>query len=747
MAGSPGTSSVTELERSVQKLGQPGAAFALLAAVQTTLILAITVISIALPAIQDRFDLHQGELVLVSAAYGLSFSGLLLLGGRLTDVFGRRRALVMGLVVFGTASAAGGLAQNVTSLLIARFAQGCGAALAAPAAMALLGTVFPEPERRIRALARWGVLAPIGASAGILLSGAMTTWASWRWAFAVPAVVAATVVVTAPRLLPEGPRPAHVRLDVPGAVLVTAGASLLSYGLAVAGDHGWSSGSTLLPVVGGALASTAFVMVEARATEPLVPLSLFDSAARIRALMTVLLAAASTATLSFFLALYFQQVQGRSALQTSAAFVPYSVALVGAGLLGGRAVGRFGAQAVTAAGLGLAAAGLVLVSQMDVHTPYVGVLLVGLLVFPVGAALTFAGATVTAADGVDDRRAGLVGGVVNTAVELGASVGLAVFTSMAAARSSHLDAGGVRTQAATAGGYAFALGVMAAVCVVAAGVVALGWWAGGQRTQVISFARQRRGSMPHRFIDKVVLVTGGGSGIGRATALAFAREGATVVVTGRTLEALTQTTKLVRAEGGEATAIVADVTQADEVAGLVDRVVARHGGLHVAFNNAGIVGTPGPVAELDADGWAATLATNLTGVWLSMKHEISHMRANGGGSIVNNASSIGAHLTLPGLGAYAAAKAGVSALTRTAAKEYLADGIRINAISPGPVATAMSRFPGETDDDRDARLAQALPIGRAAATDEIAATVLWLAAPDSSYIAGHDLVIDGAASG
>jgi len=154
MAGSPGTSSVTELERSVQKLGQPGAAFALLAAVQTTLILAITVISIALPAIQDRFDLHQGELVLVSAAYGLSFSGLLLLGGRLTDVFGRRRALVMGLVVFGTASAAGGLAQNVTSLLIARFAQGCGAALAAPAAMALLGTVFPEPERRIRALAR-----------------------------------------------------------------------------------------------------------------------------------------------------------------------------------------------------------------------------------------------------------------------------------------------------------------------------------------------------------------------------------------------------------------------------------------------------------------------------------------------------------------------------------------------------------------------------------------------------------------
>jgi NAD(P)-dependent dehydrogenase (short-subunit alcohol dehydrogenase family) len=252
--------------------------------------------------------------------------------------------------------------------------------------------------------------------------------------------------------------------------------------------------------------------------------------------------------------------------------------------------------------------------------------------------------------------------------------------------------------------------------------------------------------MTERFANKIVLITGGGSGIGRTTALAFAREGATVVVAGRNAESLAHTVKLIEAEDATASAVTADVTQEQDVAGLIQTVVKRHGGLHVAFNNAGIVGKPGPVADLDAAIWSSVVATNLTGTWLSMKYEIAHMRAHGGGVIVNMASNIGAHGRRPGMAAYASSKAAVSVLTRTAAREYIADGIRINAVSPGATDTNMSRRPGETDEDRNTRLKAVVPLGRVGGTQEIANAVLWLASAEATFIVGHDLVIDGGAT-
>ena len=250
---------------------------------------------------------------------------------------------------------------------------------------------------------------------------------------------------------------------------------------------------------------------------------------------------------------------------------------------------------------------------------------------------------------------------------------------------------------------------------------------------------------PPRFAGKVVLITGGGSGIGRAAARAFARDGATVVVAGRRPDPLEQTVRLIEADGGQGSSVAADVSVAAEVQQVVATTVRRYGGLHIAFNNAGIL-EAGSLADMDQTAWERQLAINLTGVFLTMKHEIAHMRANGGGAIINTASNLGAHMRLPFLGAYAASKAAVSALTRAAAREYIADGIRINAISPGPIETSMSLRPGETEAERDLRLKDALPAGRAGTVAEAAAAVLWLASPEAAFTVGHDLVVDGGAS-
>jgi NAD(P)-dependent dehydrogenase (short-subunit alcohol dehydrogenase family) len=249
--------------------------------------------------------------------------------------------------------------------------------------------------------------------------------------------------------------------------------------------------------------------------------------------------------------------------------------------------------------------------------------------------------------------------------------------------------------------------------------------------------------MGARFAGKVVLVTGGGSGIGRATARAFAAEGASVVVAGRDEQRLASAVKEI---GGDASAVTVDVTDSGDVARMVETVVARHGRLDVAFNNAGILGSPAPVADLGEDDFGAVLATNVTGTWLCLKHEVAHMRAHGGGAIVNMASNIGAHGRLPNMAAYAASKAAVSALTRTAARDHIGDGVRINAVSPGATDTDMSRRPGETNADRAARLKDAIPLGRVGATAEVAAAVLWLASDEAAFTVGHDLVVDGGAT-
>ncbi|MFD5349032.1 SDR family NAD(P)-dependent oxidoreductase [Streptomyces anulatus] len=253
--------------------------------------------------------------------------------------------------------------------------------------------------------------------------------------------------------------------------------------------------------------------------------------------------------------------------------------------------------------------------------------------------------------------------------------------------------------------------------------------------------------MSARFTGKAVLVTGAGSGIGRAVALAFAAEGASVVAAGRTAASLDETVALIEKEGGSAVAVTADVTRSEDVRALVRRTVEHFGSLDVAVNNAGVFRGGAPVADLPEADWRTLLDINVTGVFLALRAEIARMREQPtGGAIVNIASNLGAHSRIPGVAGYLTTKAAVSALTRAAALDHIADGIRINAVSPGATATTMSLLPGETEAGRAARMKDASPLGRVSSTAEVAAAVLYLASPDAASVVGSDLVIDGGTS-
>lgn len=251
--------------------------------------------------------------------------------------------------------------------------------------------------------------------------------------------------------------------------------------------------------------------------------------------------------------------------------------------------------------------------------------------------------------------------------------------------------------------------------------------------------------MTNRFTDRTALVTGAGSGIGRAVALALAAEGAHVVVAGRGRGPLDETVALIEGAGGKALAVTADVTRSADVQVLVDAAVDHFGSLDVAVNNAGVFRGGGiPVADLPEEDWHAQLDINVTGVFLALRAEVRRMRTQpSGGTIVNIASTFGLHKRGSGATAYSATKAAVSVLTRGAALDHIADGVRINAVSPGATATSMSMRPGETEAGRAERMRGETPLGRVSAVAEVAAAVLYLASDDAASVVGTDLVVDG----
>lgn len=423
----------------------------LLGTTQVLLIAAITLPLLGVPAIQREFGSSEGDVALMIAAYGLAFGGLLLTGGRLADL-GGRRAFLAGLAIFAAGSLAAALAPTFGLLLAARFGQGIGAALVAPAAMVLLRQLTPDPASRAKALAAWGVLSGIGATFGNLLSGVILTWASWRVAFLAPAVIAAAAALAGWRLFEPTARQARRRIDALGALLATAGMTLLSYGLL---NHAY------LAVGAAVVLGLAFVIVERRTADPILPLGFLADRTRVGGLAAIFVTAASMGTMWFMTSLYLQQVKGFSPLVTSFAFLPYVAVQLGTSTVVSRVVGRWGERTATPLGLLLAAGGMGLLSQLEPDSPYLGVFLAGLLVFVAGASLAFSGAMVAATSTASEQQAGLAGGVANLAMEAGPTVGLAFLVSLAA---------GYASQTA---GYAAAFGVAAIAFVLTAGVVAI----------------------------------------------------------------------------------------------------------------------------------------------------------------------------------------------------------------------------------------------------------------------------------
>lgn len=435
-------------------------AFGLLGATQVLLIAALTLPMIGLPQIQREFGLSAAGMALLTAAYGLAFAGLLLAGGRLADLANGRRMFLFGLGVFALASIAASVATAYPVLLVTRFGQGIGAALVAPAAMVLLGHTFTDSGRRGRALAAWGVLSGIGATAGNLLSGVIVTWSSWRFTFLAPALVAIALLLAGRGLLES--RPATEtgrRVDVAGAVLVTTGITLLSYGLLQAGERSWTAITAYGPVAAAAALLVAFVLVERRVVDPILPLGFLADTRRLSGVAVLFVTAGGMATMWFMMSLYLQQVRGFSPLLTSAAFAPYGLVQVGTSAAVGRIVVRFGARDATVSGLVVAAVGMGLLSRVGPDTPYIGGFLAGLLIFAAGASIAFSGAMVAATSNVADRQAGLAGGVANMAMEVGPTVGFALLVSLAAAHAVG------RT---TTAGYAFALGIAALIFLITA---------------------------------------------------------------------------------------------------------------------------------------------------------------------------------------------------------------------------------------------------------------------------------------
>jgi EmrB/QacA subfamily drug resistance transporter len=439
-------------------------ALALLGTAFFMVILDGTIVYVALPVIAVELGLATGSVQWVMSAYLLCFGGFLLLGGRTADLLGRRRMFMAGVALFAASSLLCGLAWSAPVLIAARVVQGISAAIMAPTALSLLMNVFPEGPERNKALGIWGGIGGIGATSGLLIGGPITEGLGWEWIFFINVPVGLALLAIAPRLLDESIDAQCVRcFDVAGAVTVTAGLLALVLAIAEAPEAGWSSPRTLGLLAASALLLAAFVRIEQRSPGPLVPLRIFGSRSLIGGNLVLLTAGMSVDGMLLIAPLYAQGVLGYSTIQFGLMTAVMTVMSVLGALSAQALVGRIGAKPVALAGMALIGGACVLFTQISAGGSYLADLFVGLLIFGAGLGAAFVASQIAALAGVADEDSGLAAGLVDSAFNIGAALGIAILSTVAVAAAGDAAAGrdaalteGFRTAFLVAIGFAVA---------------------------------------------------------------------------------------------------------------------------------------------------------------------------------------------------------------------------------------------------------------------------------------------------
>ncbi|MEW2292162.1 MFS transporter [Streptomyces sp. NPDC006743] len=451
-------------------------ALVVIALAQLMVVLDATIVNIALPSAQRDLHMSDANRQWVITAYTLAFGGLLLLGGRIADLAGRKRTFVIGLVGFAAASAFGGAATSSGLLFGARALQGAFAAVLAPSALSLLTTTFTDPRERGKAFGIYGALAGSGSAIGLLLGGLLTEYLDWRWCLYVNVPIAAVAVLGASALLRERPGHAGVRLDVPGAVLGCGGLVAVVYGFSEAQPRGWTDALVLALFAAGAAMLAAFVWWQTRAPVPLLPLHVLRERNRAGCFLTMLLAVIGMFGLFLFMTYYLQEILGYSPLRAGLAFLPLTAAIVaGSTQISARLLPHVAPRALMVPGMLLAAGGLLLLTRLTVASRYTTEVLPALLLMGLGMGLTFMPVFATATAGVAARDAGVTSATVNTAQQVGGSIGTALLNTVAISSSTayitaHLRAETDRARVVPEGvvhGYTVAIWWAAAVMLLA----------------------------------------------------------------------------------------------------------------------------------------------------------------------------------------------------------------------------------------------------------------------------------------